>query len=379
MLILFAAALAPAGAFGAEISEPSAPAEAKPAAVVAMDAQKGRSVRAGELLTAGAEPALYVSRHNQRYELSPRSVAEFDGQGAFRLLRGSAAAESRDETALTTAGSKVEYVGRVLVSYDHQERSTSVFVLDGEARLVNAHREDSSLRLERYHGATLVVGEVVPHLIRQLDVGSVQSWLKGYSWPEERRAALLKGMPGGPVLAEKQAPKYLEDTKIEDYFSSIETADELHQPDYYEKKFDDPDKVVAEQNSKSSAGKTLSPEEAALISLPKTQIDLGFDLGPEFLTADQKAREVAHAGARLAPARRAPASALPRAVKAPKREALAAEAGDPDVNTVLERLRQVRSGNSKAAYSQAPARTRAPSSVPEPVVPDPVYDYSQNF
>jgi hypothetical protein len=346
-------------------------------AVAAMDAKKGRAVHVGELVTAGAEPWVLIGRRNQRVELSPRSVAEFDGEGSVRLLRGSALVDSSTESSVRTAGARVEFVGKVLVSYDHAEKSSSAFVLDGEARLVNSHRDDSSVRLKRFRGATLVVGEILPQLIRQLDVAGMETWLKGYSWPEARRKAVLENMPGQPQVARAETPKHLEEAKIEDYFSSIDTADEFHQPDYYEKKFDDPDKVVAEQNSKAGVGKQLSPEEAALISLPKTQIDLGFELGPEFLTADQKKKEVA----RVEPPSksvRAPASVAKKvAVKAVKNSALSREQGDPDVSLVLQRLRAVR--NENAEISRAPEHNRAPSSVPQSVVPDPVYDYSQNF
>lgn len=347
--------------------------DGKTGPVVAMDARKGTAVRAGSLVTAGSEPAVFIGRRNQRVELSPRTVAEFDEQGALRLLRGSAVAESRDEAVVRTSGARLDFVGKALVSYDHVEKSTSAFVLEGEARLVNAHRNDSSLRLPRFRGATMVVGEVLPQLIRQLDVGAVQSWLKGYSWPEARRDQLLKEMPGGEQVAKSEAPKHLEQAKIEDYFSSIETADEFHQPDLYDKKFDDPDKVVAEQNSKQGAGKVLSPEEAALISLPKTQIDLGFELGPEFLTPEQKTREVRRIGA--PEAKRSPASAHTR--KAAKKALASEQHGDPDVNAVLNRLRQVR--GASAEYSVPAQRSRAPASVSEPVIADPVYDYSQNF
>lgn len=341
--------------------------------VVAMDAEHARSVRAGELVTAGSEPLTLVGRDNLRAELSPRSVAEFSADGAFRLLRGSAVLERSEESVATTPGAKIEFIGRSIVSYDHREKSSSAFVLSGEARVVNPHREDSTVRLSRYRGATLVVGEVLPKLVRQLDVGGVNSWLQGFGWSDARRKALLGQMPGEKITARGEEPAHLESTKIEDYFSSIETADELQQPDYYQRKFDDPDKVVAEANSKQGGGKVLSPEEAALISLPRTQIDLGFELGPEFLTSDQKAAEVARVQPKVAS--RAPASVAvkPKAVK----KAAKVERGDPEVNMVLERLRRVRAGNT--VFSQMPSPRRAPASAQPSVVPDPVYDYSQNF
>lgn len=347
--------------------------------VVAMESKSGKSVKAGELFTAGGDTSLLINRHNQRFEISPRSVVELDEQGTLRLLRGSVVAESREETSLRTASARVSFVGKALISFDHAEKSTSTFVLEGEARLENFHRNDSSVRLQRFHGATLVAGDVLPQLVRQLDVGSVQSWLAGYSWPEARRAALLKEMPGTAVVAREEVPRHLEETKIEDYFSSIDTADEFHQPDYYEKKFEDPDKVVAEANSKQGASKGLTPEEAALISLPKTQIDLGFDLGPEFLTSAQKSREVAKIEQSPAKAMRSPASVSSKAAGKERHAKAAAResGGDPEVNYVLERLRQVRTGNRPV--SQAPARERAPASRAATAVPDPVYDYSQNF
>jgi hypothetical protein len=224
------------------------------------------------------------------------------------------------------------------------------------------------------------VGGVVPQLVRQLDVGTVNSWLKGYSWPDSRREALLKNMPGQTISAKEEIPHHLQEAKLEDYFSSIDTADELHQPDYYDKKFDDPDKVVAEQNSVAGAGKVLSPEEAALISLPKNQINLDFDLAPEFLTAEQKQQEVSRVEPKSAKGRRGLASVSPAAKATPKaKKKVAAEIdqGDPDVGLVLSRLRQVRS--DKPVISNRQSGTRAPASVPDSVVPDPVYDYSQNF
>jgi hypothetical protein len=363
-----------------ELATPAEPAVSDSAnrPVVAMDSKSGKAVKAGELFTVGVDPATLINRRNQKYELSPRSVAELSDQGALRLLRGSVVAESHEESVIGTAGAKVTFEGKALISYDHAEKSTSAFVLEGAARLENAHRADSSLRLARFHGATLVVGEVLPQLVRQLDVGSVQSWLAGYSWPAARTKSLLKDMPGIAVIAKEETPKHLEETKIEDYFSSIDTADEFHQPDYYDKKFDDPDKVVAAANSKMGATKTLTPEEAALIALPKTQIDLGFDLGPEFLSAKEKRKEVATVDQSNKSAR-TPASVnvSKKAQKTVKKSIAPDQTGDPEVNYVLERLRQVRTGNS--AVSQAPLRERAPASANEAVVPDPVYDYSQNF
>ncbi len=354
------------------LTEEAKPARAEDQPVVAMDAEHAKSIRAGELVSSGAKTMVLLGRNKLRAELSPRTVAEISSDGSFRLLRGSALVERQEESVASTPGAKVEYVGRALLSYDHKEQSSSVFVLSGEARVVNPHRDDSTLRLSRFHGATFMVGEVLPKLVRQLDIGGVSSWMAGYSWPEKRRKSILSQMPGEKLTAAPETAEHLESARIEDYFSSIDTADEFSQPDYYDRKFDDPDKVVAEANSKQGNAKVLSPEEAALISLPKTTIDLGFDLGPEVLTADQKAKEVAMVEPKRAS--RAPASAKskPKAVKKAQ-----VRKGDPDVNLVLDRLRQVREG--KPVISRYPESSRQPASSAPSLVPDPVYDYSQNF
>lgn len=344
---------------------------------VAMVALSGKPVRAGEIFTAADKVVLLIDRSNTRIELAPRAAAEFDDSGQMKLLRGSALVESRAERTLRTSSAQVEFSGRVLVSYDHKERSTSAFVFEGEARMVNPHQADRSLRLERLRGATLEVGGIFPQLIRDLNFAAVESWMKGYAWPEERSRELLKGLPQELSASAKPAATHLQETKLEDYFSSIETADEFSQPDYYEKKFSDPDEVVAEANSKKDGGRTISPEEAALIALPNTKIDLGF----EILGFEQKAKEVAALrppGSSEKKASRGLASVKPKPKAEPK--ALPPSDGlDPEVSEVLERLRGISA--KPAVISQVPGNSssRSPASVPTDVVPDPVYDFSENF
>lgn len=346
--------------------------------VVALDASSGRSFREGEMIEAGPKVLSLVDKKNNKIDLAPASVAEFGEAGMFRLLRGSAVAETKGESSLRTSSARVDFAGRVAISYDHKESSTSAFVLDGEARVVNAHGEDQSLRLERYRGATMVVGEVMPQLIRQLDVGGVRSWLAGYAWPNDKMNELLQALPEAMASAPSRpaGPRH----KLEDYFSAIDTADENGQPDYYDRKFQDPDAAVAAANQpKSAVAKPLTPEEAALIALPSTKIDLGFSLPPEVLSADEKAREL----------RKAVRSAgkedsrLPASVKNKKGHAPAsvqkAESGDPEINAVLARLRSVQAKEPVISSVPEFPKARGPSSVNGGAVPDPVYDYSQNF
>lgn len=354
--------------------EHGAPAEAKPGKIsMAMNAEKGTPVYAGEIFSVGKNPVHLVDKLNSKFELAPYSVVEFADNADFKLLRGSALVESRGERTLRTSTASLDFNGRVLVSYDHKEKSSSAFVLEGEARMRNPAEEGSSLRLERYRGATLEMGGVLPELIRQLDLASLGTWMKGYAWPEERSHEILKNLPASMTVAEQSAPTHLEETKIEDYFSSIDTEEDTR-PDYYERKFADPDSVMAEAKSKkSSAAKSMSPEEAALITLPSTKIDLGF----EVIGSPEKAAELGRIGKKKAPApSRSIASVKPKAERVEKREEEASE--DHEVNEVLERLRGIEP--RKPVVSGVPSHgSRSPASVGPSLVPDPVYDFSENF
>jgi hypothetical protein len=348
-------------------------ANAEEKAVMAIDGKSAAPIRAGELITVGADPRLVVDRNNVRYEIGPRSVGEFDADGGFRLLRGTVVSESNLERSLRTSGVRVDFVGKLLVSYDHKEKSSSAFVLEGQARMLNPHEESKTIRLDRFRGATMVVGEVYPQLVRQLDFASVDSWLKGYAWSEQRRSTLLKDIPrAGAIAAEAPKSEHLQAAKLEDYFSSIETADEFSQPDYYNRKFADPDQVIADANAKKSGnGRGMTPEEAALISLPSTKIDMGLELPLQVLSNEEKLGEL-RSLSRNAPTRSI-ASEKP-AKKAAVKVQAKVERGDPEVNAVLERLRSIKGSNPLISTP-----LRGPASVSAPVVPDPVYDYSENF
>lgn len=359
------------------------PALAPETPVVAVNEKTGASLRAGDIFSAGAEPVVLIDKLNRRFELAPHAVMEFGADSEARLFRGSviASAPASAEGVARTTTARVDFTGRVLLSYDHREQSTSVFALEGEARLVNPHADDRSLRVERHRGATMLVGGVMPQLVRQLDLAGVREWMNGYGWPEARVNSALANLPG--VLHAEAAPPaaHVREAKLEDYFSAIDGADEAGQPDYYQQKFADPDRVVAEANAKKETTKVLRPEDAALIALPSTKIDLGFEADLQILSVDEKAKEL-KGGSRM------PAS-LPKAVKSVKAAkpvkvrapAQKAEEGDPDLAAVLERLRNVRSREpvvSRTLAPAAPVSSRGPASVGG-AVPDPVYDYSQNF
>lgn len=351
-----------------------------PKAVVAIDSKSGKPIHVDNLVESGASVRTLVDRANTRIELAPHSIAEFRETDGFRLLRGSACLLSRGEGVARTSSAKVDFTGRVLLSYDYKEKSTSAFVLEGQARIVNAFDEKNSLRLDRFHGASMLVGDVIPQLVRQLDLGAVSSWMAGYAWPAEKREEYLSALPSGAIVAGTGIPVHLEQTKLEEYFSSVEAEDDAQGPDYYARKFDDPDKVIAEANVKKADTKVLKPEEAALISLPSTKIDLGFELG----VVSEKQRD-AEINAQLEgkkPGRGIASISTPKAK--PRKMAAAVvpvpEQGDREIAATLQRLRGLRGEEAQVPVPKGPVKnTRAPASEGSSPVPDTVYDFSQNF
>jgi hypothetical protein len=366
-ILLLLLLVAPGAAWAGGQSQPT----------MAISSATGQAVHVGDLFSLGAKPDVLVDQANTKFQLAPYSVVEFEPDGHLKLLRGAVLAESASGSQVKTSEADVEFRGRALVSHDHEARSTSAFVLEGQARMVNAADADRSLRLDRFHGATLEVGGELPQLIRQLDVSSLDSWLKGYAWPDENRQEILASVPPHMDVAKQAEPAHLRNVKLEDYFSSIDNGDDADQPDYYEKKYGDYDGGATAANAHKAAAKTLSPEEAALISLPSTKIDLGFDIiGPE-----KKAQELEHVLARSRKAaRHREAGRALASVSRPKAEPApaAAQAGDPDVNAVLARLRSIKQEPPVVSRWPEPGSRRGPASVGG-VVPDPVYDYSENF
>ncbi len=341
---------------------------------VAMREPSGKPIRAAELFQATNKIEVFVTKQNLRVELAPYSVVELNTEGEVKVLRGSALFESRSEATVKTTSAAVDLLGKTLLSYDHKDRTTSAFVLEGEARISNPNGKDKSLRLEKFRGASLEIHFVMPQMIRQLDIASLDGWLAGYSWPKEKRTKFLGDLPAQLSVEEVPVKEHLAEVKLEDYFSSIETADEFNQPDYYQKKFADPDQVVAEANAKKAdASRPLSPEEAALIALPSTKIDIDM----EVLGVAQKQKELLNVSEEKQATRAIASVVKPRVVKkSPEKK----ENGlDPEVNAVLERLRAVKEKAPVISENPRPATSRGPASVGIDAVPDPVYDYSQNF
>ena len=356
-------------------------------AVVAIKENTATSISADTILNSGPEGVVFVSKNKVRIEMAPYAVGSFEKDGSFRLLRGSAQLESNTGSMAHTSSTQVEFIGKVILSYDHKEKSTSAFVTSGEARILNPHRSENSLRLDRWKGATMVLGDVYPSLVRELSPQGLDSWLKGYAWSEEKRKGVIASFPGQSNSPEALAAKNSDSKeRLEDYFAAIDRNED--RPDYYERKFADPDKAIAEASVEKSKDKGLAPEEAAMISLPKTGIDLDMGIPMEIVSMKKRQEEILNrpdgtenvAAPKVERASRGLAS-----VGKPKNIRQATSSGDPEVEAALARLKNLRKGSVEGELRSTGAG-RMPASFPAvnrgsetSLVADPVYDFSENF
>lgn len=331
--------------------------------------KNGKSLQVQDLLNAGADGMEGVSLNDTRFQASPLTMFEFNSAGNPKLFRGLIFVENDKEAVIETTGSKIDFRGSAIISYDAKIKSTSVFVLSGEARITADVGEDRSLRLERYQGATLEAGESMPSLTRQLGLGDLKSWMNGYRVSESKVSQVLESVPNAFNPKKENLPEHLAKVKLEDYFSSIDVADEYSQPDYYDQKFKDPDIVMLEQNLKQNKRKTLNPEEAALIALPNTKIDLGFDVLS--IAEQDKERMLAKE-----PVVNRKLASVEKKKKIEKKKAVKPE-HEPEVSEILQRLRAIETGEAVISSPKRSAPLREPAS--NKIVPDLVYDYSQNF
>jgi len=370
--------------------------------VVAVDAQSGASIYASELITSKKNTRSFVDSENLRIDLAPYSVAEFNEKGVLKLLRGSAYVDSKKERIVTTASSTVEFVGKVLLSYDYKEKSSSSFVISGQARMLNPHQNDQSVLLDKNQGATMVIGDVYPSTVRGLNYQKTTEWLAGYGWNEEQRQGFLKNFPvagkagssgkvsRGPAL-EMDSPEKLAaresdpapdpeaalisgNTQLQDYFSAIEKGDE--KPHYYEDKLSMDvtvgEALAANKNKQSS----LDPEDAALIPLPSVRIDTQL---PQLMIVSAEEKKH-YEEQEFIPVKTAKKEVNRKLASIPsaesKKSKFAVAAGnDPDIAAVLERLHKLQQAE---ASTSKPQSSRSPASFSSPI-PDPVYDFSENF
>lgn len=345
--------------------------------IVALEANSHSAIESGSILATGTREKTFVDKQNMNIVMGPQSVGEFSGQGVFRLLRGSAYIESKSERSFQTTNATVDFIGRVLVSFDHHERSTSVFALAGETRMHNSFEADRTIVVSRHQGATLVTGEVYPNLVRGIDLAETNNWLKGFHWSEERRQEFLRDVPKIDELrtmmaeqtkkieeqADPEGRVGLKKNPLSDYYSSIYDQGELPKKHEEYKAIDEkPQALVA--NKTPEAEVVMSPEHAAIIALPDNKINL------DFTDVLSQAEQEAEPKAKVLEPVREPVrkiASLPKKVVHKAPVVLSAE------EQVIQRLRQVH--GQTAERRPASLSTKKAASL----VPDPVYDLSENF
>jgi hypothetical protein len=356
--------------------------------IVAVEMVSQAPVQSGSLLTTGKREKTFIDRDNMQVVLGPQSVGEFGVQGDFRLLRGSAYIESKKERAMRTTNVAVDFIGRILISFDHREKATSCFVLNGEARIKNPFEEQKTIRISRHQGATLVTGDVYPTLVRRTELAKTDEWLKGYFWSQERREIFLRELPStanpenlARADTSEAAPSGIKKNPLSDYYSAI--YEERGVPAQHEEYKAVDEGKPGERNVEIVKTEVImSPENAAIIALPDTKIDLGFVdiLSDQEINEEKNASPALRAVPVVEPSRKI--ASLPSPRRAPAPRTLSAE------EQVLARLRKV--GHLESPASPVERASRSPASVsPQQkmppkrqqagIIPDPVYDLSENF
>lgn len=358
------AASSPAGL--GEATETLVP-KSSPGSVVAVDAASGDSVRANTLIHTRQAVRTLIDKRNMRVELGPGTVAEFLESGALQVYRGSACLTSTENRGASTANALVEFTGRILLSFDAEEKSTSVFLVDGSGQVRNPHHPEKALPLGGSQGATLLTGDVYPNLIRSLDRVRADTWLEGYGWNAKQREAFFTALPksnrapAGKIEASAEKNQDATVEKLAEYFPAIDETQP--QPRYYEEKFSG--ESVSQKRTRRDE-QLRNPELAASIPLPTTKInlDMDFEVVP-FKKLDHRARK--------------PAS-QPKAKAVQQKAVAQTSAEDADVTAALQRLQQLHQDKGQD-NGRKPAISRRPAGVPagESPIPDPVYDFSENF
>ncbi len=360
--------------------------------VAAIDSQTGAPVYTKSLLQTKSNSKKYIDSENLQIELAPHSVAELQEDRSFRLLRGSAYGDTKKERSISTPATKFDLVGKMIFSYDYREKSSSGFVLQGQTRMLNPHQADHSAILDKNQGATMVVGDIYPTAVRGLDYKKATDWLAGYGWTQEQRSSFLSDFPAPGVASRKPAleassPESLaqregdpiftkeqalipSSTKLEDYFAGIETGEE--KPHYYEDKLSMDVKVGDDELKKNQKVGRLDPEDAALIPLPNVRIDTDMPTLSVVSTEEQKIYEEKETAPLLVKKveKKASRKIASVSIVAKKSNAVAKNSDvDPEIASTLERLRRVK---EDASFKRGPASMSSP-------IPDPVYDFSENF
>jgi hypothetical protein len=347
--------------------------------VVAMEPAESTAILTQTILTSKGSARTFIDQRNVKIQMAPHSAGEFTANGEFKLYRGSAYYDSSMSVTTHTTNASVDFVGQVFVTYDYKEKSSSAFVVKGEARVKNPSNAERFIRLEKNQGATMLSGDVYPNMIRGLDITKVDSWLAGYGWSANDRSIMLASVPAQQKTEPERKPATT-DSRLVDYFSSIQADEDEERPHYYEDKYELAMTGTLDSNPYKPK---LAPESAAMIVLPDTKIDKelfteildGSNEMPVAVMTQQKSVDRKPAGLEYVDR---PTNRKVSAVKPVKKDSQ-----DADVQNVLDRLNNL----APAPHINA-QKSRAPASVAVPVAPkkavshvvaDPVYDFSENF
>lgn len=367
----------------------SSAARGKTGNIVAVETQSQTGISTGMILTTGSQEKRFVDNQNMKIVLAPQSVAEFSGQGVFRLMRGSAYLDSNKvERRVNSTNAGINFNGRVLMTFDHREHSTSCFVIVGEAKMLNLYEAERTIPVSKNQGASLVTGEIYPTLVRGLNLADAEDWLKGYNWSTVRRKEFLRELTQTVEMTKmaenaKEKPSADEEdvyqpgakpNPLADYYTTIYEQQNI--PNKHEE-YKEVLETKKEEVVKKDPDFVMSPEQAAVVPLPDTKISTEFSniLSEEEYRTEEK----------MPPAptndvvveRKIASVAKPRVAKsAPK--VLSPE------EKVLAHLRSI-SGQEEMEsrpVGRGPASIEAPTTKKVKsgsLVPDPVYDLSENF
>lgn len=330
--------------------------------VVAVRTNDGHGIKENEIIQSKKGEVLQVvDRDNIRYELGSGSAAMFDKYSRFRLLRGSVIVDSKGWGTIKTANAQFEHSGKTIISYDYSEKSTSVFVVAGKARLRHETHTDRTQDLRNLEGATITSGDFYPTWLRSLPFNKVNAWLEKYEWPDSVRDSLLSVLREKTSLQRKVSSIHKRKDKheelrmvrdegaTEELYEYFPTAEEGKARELYGEKFTSSELRGKEHNAVERAVldqdhiEFLRPEEAASMIMPKMEIR------PQITAFPEKDRDKSRGLAGLERVNR-----FDREKKKPKIVKVYIEkkgpydsVEDPSVRSALERLDAVEKSESR--------------------------------
>ena len=287
--------------------------------------------------------------------MGPNSVGSFASTGDFELFRGSTYFSSRHSRKVFTVNAVIRFSGRIVVSYDYRERNSSLFVIDGDATIMNRYKEGSTIHLKHNHGASMVTGRFYPHVVRNLNYTSVEQWLKNYQWSKVDRKDLLEGTSPSDVwrIAEKSTHQEKVKRELAAFFPTVEQ--EKQRPKYYESRYTSSE-MRGKGHSKVErlilAGdelEVLSPEDAAMIPLSK----IGIRPNIHLISEDDAAYSRRPAGVQQVKTFK---KQTPAPTRLRKGMVVRRVMEDPAVSAALARLSQAGTSKDASAHQRAQER-----------------------